>query len=208
MHSNALLSETGTRRPQSIGREYLAGGKVKGGVLRAHIAWTREWAEPTQLKTLEDALDGDVRPALSSVVFATRWYPFRWLVELQKAIVDVLGEGDRSILRQAGRYSAAANLHSVFRAFDRDDPNKFFRFSALLHIQFQDFGSATYQQTGPNQGRMVHRHCRCFSPHHCESWAGWYEQCARMHGVAEVIVEETGCQCAGDTNCTFEIAWS
>lgn len=208
MQTNMVATETVLRRPQAPEREYLAGGRVKGGILRAHISWAREWADSTQASALEASLDDDARRAMTSVLLATNWYPFRWLVELQKGIVDVLGGGDRSILRQAGRYCAAANLDSVFRAFDRDDPNRFFRFSALLHTQFQDFGSATYQQTGPNEGIMFHRHYRCFSPYHCESSAGYYEQCARMHGVSEIRVEETGCQCTGETNCTFEIAWS
>ena len=138
---------------------------------------------------------------------ATTWYPFSWLVDLNHGVVNVLGKGDRSILRAAGRQTANANLATIFRAFDRDDPHKFFRFSALLHTQFQDFGSATYEQTGETQGRMHHRHYRCFSPYHCESSAGYYEQCALMHGVSGLTVEEVACQCMDDRTCTFDIRW-
>lgn len=206
MQTASVIDMT-SRRPRVVVREYLAGGRVKGGILRAHLTWAREWATFEQWKALDASLPVEVRSGLSSVILATTWYPFSWLVEVNRCIVEVLGEGDRSILRQAGRYSANANLQTVFRAFDRDDPHKFFRFSALLHTQFQDFGSATYEQLGPAQGRMHHRHYRCFSPYHCESAAGYYEECARMHGVENVSVEEITCQCMDEPTCTFEIRW-
>jgi hypothetical protein len=207
MQTSAAVIDKSSRLHWSLEREYLAGGQVKGGVLRAHVSWAREWADAAQMKALYDTLGADVRQALASVVLTTRWYPFGWLVEVQKGLVDVLGNGNRSILRQAGRYAAAANLGSVSRAFDGDEPDRFLRLTALLHTQFQDFGSATFEQTGPRQGRMIHRHNRCFSPVHCESSAGYYEQCARMHGAVEVTVEQTSCQCLGASSCVFAIEW-
>jgi hypothetical protein len=208
MQTSAAIIDSTERRPRAFEREYLAGGRIKGGILRAHVTWAREWASAEQLRALEAALPTDKGAALSSVLLATTWYPFSWLVELNRVIADTLGNGDRTILRQPGRYSANANLETVFRAFDRNDPHKFFRFSALLHTQFQDFGSATYEQVGPSHGRMHHRHSRCFSPYYCESAIGYYEQCARMHRLEDVVVEETICQCMDQSTCTFEIRWA
>jgi len=207
MQTATALIETSPRPLRSVEREYLAGGKVKGSVLRAHIAWIRERATPLQLEALEAELPSEARSMLSSVLLTTTWYPFSWLVELSRGAVDILGHGERPILREAGRISAGMNLDTIFRAFERDDLHKFFRFSALLHTQFQDFGSATYEQVGPTHGRMHHRHYRCFSPYYCESAIGYYEECARIHGVSGITVGEINCQCLDEPTCTFDIRW-
>jgi len=207
MQTAAALIETSPRYLRNIEREYLAGGRVKGSVLRAHVAWVHQRATPAQLKALEAELTSDARPILSSVVMSTSWYPLSWLVDLSRAAVDIVGDGERPVLREAGRTSARMNLDTIFRGFERNDLHTFFRFSALLHTQFQDFGSATYEKLGPSHGRMHHRHYRCFSPYYCESAIGYYEECARLHGGSGVSVGEISCQCLDEPTCTFDIRW-
>ncbi len=188
-------------------REYLAGGRIKGSILRAHLTWAREWAGPERFGHLVDSLSPELQSDIAEVVLSTSWYPFARIVDLDRRIVATLGEGDRRILRQTGRYAAYLVLSKSYRSFDPASQHSFFRQLSLLQTQFQDFGSATYEKVGANRGRMSHRFARCFSQTSCESTIGFYEECARLHGGREIQVTEPACRCLGAPGCTFDIQW-
>jgi predicted hydrocarbon binding protein len=154
-----------------------------------------------------DALPPKRVAELSDVLYATRWYPLQSLVDLDHAIVAAIGDGDRSVLRSAGRFTAAATLRHVRASLLREDPHSFLRHVALLQSHFADFGAATWERLGSTSGRMTHRHWRCFGPTLCESSAGFYEEAARMAGGSGATAEELSCQCRGDKHCSFLVRW-
>lgn len=188
-------------------REYTAGGRIKGGILRSHLRWAREHATMDQFKALLDTLPPARVADLSATLFATSWYPLQSLIDLDRAIVETIGGGERVILRHVGRFSATANLSQLHRSLFREDPHSFLRHIALLQGQFTDFGAATWESLGGSLGRMTHRHWRCFSPLLCEASIGFYEECVRMAGGTGVVAEEASCLCRGDKHCVFELRW-
>ncbi|MBI2213506.1 MAG: hypothetical protein HYU52_07660 [Acidobacteria bacterium] len=195
--------------PRSVPvREYVAGGRIKGGILRAHLRWAREHADPDTFRTLLDALPPARVADLSNLILATSWYPLQWLVDLDRAIISRLGEGDRTILRSTGQFAARSTLRHVRESLLREDPHTFLRHVSLLQSHFTDFGTSTWEQLGSSFGRMTHRHWRCFSPTLCASSAGFYEDAVRMSGSLGVTVDEMGCQCRGDKHCTFLVRWN
>jgi hypothetical protein len=117
------------------------------------------------------------------------------------------GGGRPLFLRELGRYSAHLNLSSTYRLYKSTDLHEFFRCSALLHRQFQDFGIARYTQLADKVGAMIHSDYLCFSPVYCQSAIGYYEQAIVLHGAKPQLVIETSCQCAGDKSCAFELEW-
>lgn len=188
-------------------REYAAGGRVKGGILRAHLRWARENSGTDGFRVLLDTLPATRVGDLSNVLFATTWYPLQWLVDLDHAIVATIGEGSPEVLRGAGRFAASANLSKVQRSLLREAPHPFLRHVSLLQSQFTDFGASTWEILGSSSGRMTHRHWRCFSPMLCEASIGYYEECVLMAGGTGVNVEQTSCQCRGDKHCAFDVRW-
>lgn len=192
---------------QRVAREVLGEGHLKGGIFRSHLRWVQDHRTEADVRRLWARLPPDISKALSGVILIGSWYPFGWLVELDRAIVELFGEGRSDILRELGRYSARLNLSTTYRAFNRENNHEFFRNSAVLHSQFQDFGTASYEQLGEASGRMVHRGYLCFSPVYCASALGYYEECVATHGGEDVLVTETECHCYGDQSCTFEMRW-
>ena len=190
-------------------REVLSGGRLKGGMFRAHLAWVREFKTEAEQKQLMSDLPAEAQKDLSGVVLATSWYPFEWLVALDKAINRRFGNSENhDLIIELGRYSARLNLATTYRVFNRNANHDFFRNAAPLHSQFQDFGSAEYVQTGEKSGKVLHRDYPCFSPVFCASALGYYEQAILSHDAKEATVRETECQCYGDKTCTFELSWS
>jgi predicted hydrocarbon binding protein len=189
------------------GREKLAGGKMKGGIFRSHAAWLLEH-EPGRAADVWSRLPEDARRELSRTILVSSWYPFEWLVALDGAIEEVFGREYPEILRELGRYSARINLSTTYRVFDRGDNHEFFRNSALLHRQFQDFGDVAYEKTGDTSGAMIHTNYPCYSLTFCRSALGYYEQCLVNHGGRNPVVRETECQARGNSCCRFELEWS
>jgi hypothetical protein len=140
-------------------------------------------------------------------LLASSWCSFATLILLDRAIARVARQEERSLMRELGRYSAEINLKTVYRAFKRDGIHDFFRHSATLHKQFQDFGTCEYEQVAPTQARIRILDAACFSPAYCASETGYLEQVVAMHGGTSARISESTCRCANDALCTFELHW-
>ena len=185
-------------------REVINGGRVKGGMLRAHLDWVRRTHDDDALTKLVRALPEKASHEIATTL-PTSWCSFETLIALDRAIATQYGH---NVLKDLGRFSARINLDTTYRLYKRDDIHDFFKRSAALHSQFQDFGTARYEQNGDHGGRMFHSGYACFSPAYCASAIGYYEEALRIHNGRNVIVTEASCQCAGDASCTFVLRWA
>lgn len=185
-------------------REQLEGGRVKGGIIRAHLDWVRqkrgERAVFDVLSRLPAKIATEVRGALPST-----WCSFESVVLLDRAIGAACGE---DVTRELGRFSARQNLSTTYRAFRRADIHEFFEKSAALHDQFQDFGSEEYERLGAQSGRMTHRDYSTFSPTYCESACGYYEEVMKLHGSTQASVSHHKCIGREAKECVFDFRWS
>ena len=179
---------------------------MKGGIFKSRLAWVLEKHPDDKAKFL-DALTPEAKKIVSGVILAGTWYPFSALVDIDRTLMNVFGAGKSEFLRDIGRYSAHVNISGTYKAFDRDTNHEFFRNSALLHAQFQDFGKAIYEQTGDSSGKMIHTEYPCYSRVFCDSAIGYYEGCITSHGASRAVVKELECQAYGDKSCTFDLRW-
>ena len=175
-------------------------------MVRAHLDWVRDHASRDEIIELFETLPADVRRQAATVLAAS-WYDFAMLIAVDRTILSLFGGNDERFPEQLGAYSAQKNLTSVYRFFQRDDMHPFFSRAALLHRQFQDFGTSEYIELSERSGCMRHRDYVSFSPLYCASAVGFYRECVVLHGGKDVDVTETQCQCAGDAACTFVLAW-
>ncbi len=188
-------------------REALAGGRVKGAMVRAHLQFVRDRLGEDVLARMHAALPASVASEIDGLLVSS-WCKFETLIALDRVIANVAGRDAQELMHELGRYSAQINLSTLYRAFDREDLHEFFRKSATLHRQFQDFGTCVYEQLGPTSGRISIRDAACFSPTYCASEAGYLEQVIATHGGTAASVSESACQCASDDHCTFELRWT
>lgn len=195
-----------TTTTSNLRREALAGGHVKGAMVRAHLQFVRDrLGEPALEQTLK-ALPADVAAEVHGIL-ATTWCAFESLIVLDRTIARVAGRDERDLMRELGKYSAQINLSTIYRAFHRDDIHDFFRNSAMLHRKFQDFGDCEYEQVAKTHGRISIRNSTCYSPAYCASETGYLEQVIATHGGTSASVTESACQATGDDRCTFELRW-
>lgn len=190
----------------NLRRESLVHGRVKGAMVRAHLQFVRDRLGEDALAHTIAALPAQVADEVDGILVST-WCTFESLIVLDLTIARTAGRDPRELMRELGRYSAQINLSTLYRAFHRDDIHEFFRHSATLHRQFQDFGVCAYEQLGPSSGRVTIREAACFSPSYCSSEAGYLEQVIATHGGTAASVTESACQCASDDHCAFELRW-
>jgi hypothetical protein len=188
-------------------REKLGGpGAVKGTMVHAHLAWAKERI-PDLDQVLPPRLSPECRPLIASGVLATDWFPFRCLIDLDRAIAALAGGDATEVFRSLGRHSAAQNLTGAYRAFVAEDPHLLFERTALLHSRFQNFGLSSYERRGPRAGRIRVDGCEEYSPVFCESALGFYEGALQTLNM-QANCAEPQCACAGDALCVFEMDWS
>ena len=187
-------------------REALAGGRVKGAMVRAHLQFVRDRiGEPALERTLASIPEA-VATEVNGILVSS-WCKFESLILLDRTIARISGREPHVVMRELGRYSAQINLSTLYRAFHRDDIHEFFSKSATLHHQFQDFGDCVYEQLSPTSGRMSIHGAKCFSPAYCASEAGYLEEVIARHGGTSAVVNESACQCGNDDHCSFELRW-
>lgn len=189
-------------------REVLHGGNVKGGVLRAHVDWFRLNLPNRHVDALRALVSPETARVLTAPILPTNWYPFRSVVETDRAIAVLRGGMEQETAVELGRFSARVNLMTSYRAFTRERPHEFFRESARLHRQFEDFGRATYEQTGPTSCRLSIEDCACYAKTYCWSALGYFEEATALQGGHGPQVAEKECLCEGGGACRFDIRWS
>lgn len=189
-------------------REVLEGGNVKGGVLRAHVDWYRLHLPGRGLDALRRLVPDDTSRILAAPILPTNWYAFRAVVDTDRAIAVLRGGMEQETAAELGRFSARVNLTTSYRAFTRERPHEFFRESARLHRQFEDFGRATYDELGPTACRLSVVDCTCYAKTYCWSALGYFEEATTLQGGHAPQVIERECLCEGGTACRFEIRWT
>lgn len=191
-----------------VRREVLEDGRVKGGMVAAHMRWVADHSSPEEMQRFQAALPPAVRDAVNSEIVPTNWYDFRQLIAVDRAIVDVFAGGEAVKLRDLGAYSARLNLSSLFHGHDTPSSiHEFLEKGTHFHSDFQDFGDAQYVRTGQHSGRVIHSNYSSFSPLYCESALGYYREAITLHGGTDAQAIETECQCRGDKSCTFVVKW-
>ncbi len=189
--------------------EALDGGRIKGGILRSHMQWVAETQGGDALARICDRVSPETARILKSPIFPVAWYPFRALVETDRAIAAVVGVRDeKALVGQLGRYSARVNLTTSYKVYARENPHEFFLSAAQLHEHFLDFGHEEYERTGATSCRLSMIDYACYSKVFCWSALGYYEQATTLQGGKDAIVTESECLCRGASACRFEISWS
>ncbi len=180
---------------------------VKATLLRAHLMWL-EGEIPNSSQRLAAMVDEESRRFLNRRLLATEWLPFRNLVAIDQAIVELV-EGDfEEVFHELGHHSAIINLEGVYKVFRSSDPHQYFQQMELLHRQFQNYGRSVYEPTGERSGTIRLEDCDVYSRVFCGSSLGFYEGSLVMMKVpGPVSGRESLCYCRGDSACQFDLTW-
>jgi len=99
-----------------LAREVLEGGRVKGSVLRSHLLWAAEHQPPLKIQDICQHVSPESVRVLQAPILTLGWYPFRTVIETDRAISALAGGVDlKESVIALGRYSARINLTTNYR---------------------------------------------------------------------------------------------
>jgi hypothetical protein len=138
---------------------------------------------------------------------AIEWIPMTELMEFYEAVVEIVGAGDRSVLRATGASSARKNLRRpVTRvATWLLSPDLFIQRVSSLWRQYNDAAELVLLDLRPGLCLLEIRGVPV--PHwgFCTSLLGWADELALAFGWKNAMVRHPECRAEGDSRCIIEI---
>jgi hypothetical protein len=181
---------------------------VKGSALASRVLWVQLEHGESGYQRLLQAVSPELKDALEPGINKAAWYPFDQYVELSIVLDRLYGTGDLSLVKALGRYSADANLKTIYRLFYKVGtvPWIFGRAVRLWNAHY-DSGYCEVVTRGPKAAIL---RVRGFAtPHrvHCLSVQGWCERSIELSGGENPNVTETLCRTRGDDLCQLDATW-
>ena len=174
--------------------------KIKGLVLHSRKEFVIEHFGEDVWEQVLQALPAGDREILGGVVFAGQWVPFDLGERLDKAIVEMVGQGDERVFEEIGAKSARRSLAKEHRSFlSPGDPQSFMNKADIIYKFYYD--------TGPDSGVMTTYEAETFSAADCLTVIGWYKQALELNGAKEVEVVEEACRAKGGSCCRYRLQW-
>lgn len=181
---------------------------IRGLILHARKEFVENHFGQDAWTHVLEALSAEDRSQIEQAIFTTQWYPFALGERLDKAIVDVLGEGDESIFEEIGVKSAQRNLSSIHRSFvTPGNPQAFMRLAGVIYRSYYDTGYRAYEETSRCSGVITTYEAETFSVPDCLTVIGWYKEALRMCGAKNVEVVEEECRARGGRYCRYRFRW-
>jgi uncharacterized protein (TIGR02265 family) len=182
--------------------------QIKGVILHARKEFVRDHFGEEAWEKVLAALPEEERLVLSENFLTARWYPFNVGEHLDRAIVDVLGDGSNRIFEEIGVKSAQRNLKKEHRTFiTPGDPQAFMKKAGIIYKFYYDKGRREYEETGPTSGVITTYEAETYSAPDCLTVIGWYKEALRMCGAKEVRAHEEECRAKGGRCCRYRFEW-
>jgi uncharacterized protein (TIGR02265 family) len=182
--------------------------EIKGLILQARKDFVIDNFGEEAWRRVLGALPEEDRAQLEELILTAKWYPFEVGERLDKAIVDILGEGDQKVFEEIGAKSAHRSLTKVHKSFlTPGDPQAFLEKADVIYKFYYDTGRREYERTGPNSGVLTTYDVKTFSVPDCLTVIGWYKEALRMCGARNVDIVEDECRARGGACCRYRLKW-
>ena len=181
--------------------------KIKGLVLFARREFVKEHFGEDAWNQVLSALTAEDQEELE-LILATKWYPFETGDRLDRAVVDILGNGQENFFEEIGAESARRSLKKEHKLFLMPgDPQAFMEKANTIYKFYYNVGYREYERTGPNSGILTTFEAETFSAPDCLTVIGWYREALKMCGVKDVQIVEQECRAKGGSVCRYHFQW-
>jgi hypothetical protein len=176
---------------------------VRGSVLMARLRWL---VEKHGEKAYDETL-ADLAPAHAEAIrmaLPTTWVPFDAYIAICVAMDKRYGKGDLALCRELGRYSASANLPTLYRVFYKLGTVPYIMSkSAAVWSEHYDSGSARFVEHAKGDLSIIVENFETPHKAHCLAVLGWIEESVRISGAQMLTAAEIRCRTNGDAYCEF-----
>ena len=177
--------------------------------MSSRVLWVQLGHGAVGFDRLVSQCSADLRANIERGFAKARWYPLGQFIELNEQVDRVFGKGDLALVKQMGRYSADANLTTIYRLFFKVGSVQWILGRAVrLWSAHYDAGYIEVMTRG-QRGAVLR--LRGFpTPHrvHCLAVAGFIERAIELSGGRRPIVNEAKCRLRDDEFCQFDVGWA
>jgi len=182
--------------------------KIKGAVLMARRTFVEKHFGVDAWSVVLRSLSTEDQKFHAGLLLAAGWYPFEYGERLDKAIVDVLGQGNLSVFEAIGAQSARENLTKLHHNFlTPGNPQAFLDKTSLIYNFYYSTGRREYQPTGPRSGVITTYEADTFSEADCYTVIGLYKEALSMCGAYDVSISHDICRAKGGPYCRYNLKW-
>jgi len=176
---------------------------AKGTALVDAVKFLRSQREAAR-KVLPEALHGYLTERISE----GRWYPEEHLLELLRAMVQLIPKPRTETLELLGRASARIHLDGVYEHLAPTSdrlaiPRRVFALWSTMH----DTGRMSAHPLGETGMRLELADYALPSREMCTLLCGYHLEAFRDSGLPGLAVAEADCRCNGAALCAWEVSW-
>jgi hypothetical protein len=182
--------------------------KIKGTIISARREFVKEhFGEDGWMKVVS-AMPTEDQAKINGTILSSTWYTFEIGNRIDKAIVQVLGNGKESFFEELGAESARRILTKEHKSFiTNSDPQKFMKKAGLIYKFYYDTGFREYKETSLLSGIITTYDSDTFSIPDCLTVIGWYKEALKMCGAKNVTAKEEECRAKGGSCCRYSFEW-
>lgn len=182
--------------------------KVKGSALVARLNYYRDHCTPEQQAQIKELLPADAASLLQLGAFTSQWYPLQHLIDLSRAIDQVKGSGDGTLILELGRKSAHEAVRGIYRIFFKfGSPEFVIQRAAQVWSRYYDSGQLQVDLLGPGHAQVTLNDFDTPAHEHCLSVSGWIRGMLEASGAKNVATAVSQCRKQGARVCGFEARW-
>lgn len=163
-----------------------SGKKIHGSILGSRFAFVEDRFGPSGRNRLINALPMKEREKIKSVVFENNWYDFETLDAVDRYIVNILGDGNRQLLHELGRFSADYNYSRLPAKLQNLPPDQLLQNASRFNVIFQDSGTFTYEQIKAPEGEqglaLLYTYPEDIPESYFASGVGFFERLVELSG--------------------------
>jgi len=179
--------------------------KVKGTVFSPRLDYIEKKASPAEQAQIHELLSPELRTQIEQHMLSNQWYPFEYYLELNRAIVQVLGHGQEAILREVGYYSAEVALNGIYKTFFRaGSPGFIIKIATRAWEQYFQNGALRVETHSDKQLTVHFTGIEVLAREHFISTAGWITKVLELSGAKNVRIDIGQ---FGPALVTLEILW-
>lgn len=184
--------------------------EIKGAAVMSMRDFIRHKFGENCFQSWVEGLSTEARSIYSGPILPTAWYPARTaLFEPGEKLVETLGNGDKNITRDAGRYSAELALTGIYKLLIKIGSPEFLikKASSIMTTYYKSGAAMSAQSIGVK--RVSSKITEFADPHYVAEnrIMGWTERAMELSGAKEIKVELTKTMTAGDPYTEFITTW-
>lgn len=185
--------------------------QVKGEVIQSTIEFIKTTFGDSAFEKVLSHLTTEEQSLLNLRIARSLWYPFELYIHLSEAMVKELGsgeEGDLSLMRAAGGYSAQFGLKTAYKLLFRlGTPTYIIKIARKAYSMYFDEGILEITDSGDKMIKLKLHEIDRINEYHLQRVAGWMEKTFEITGGKNPRVRVTDRHDGADKYVIFTGTW-